>query len=387
MRTRVPELLTDLKTLVMCESPSSDPSALSRGADVVARIGATRLGVEAERVVIDGCVHLRWRLGTGPRRVLLLGHYDTVWPIGSLVARPFAIDGDVLRGPGCFDMKAGVAMIFHAVAALGAKISVTILITADEEIGSPSSRALIEAEAAGCSATLVLEGAADGGALKIERKGISLYELRVLGRAAHAGLEPERGINATVELAHQVLAVQALADLARGTTVTPTLMSAGSSVNTVPGSGSLALDVRVRTLAEQTRVHTQLAALAPALAGASIELHGGPNRPPFPASASCALFTRARDLADELGMSPVTGVSVGGASDGNFTAGVGVATLDGLGAVGGGAHADGEHVLISALAARTALVASLVANVLAAPGLPAVSAPTNGERSSRADAP
>ncbi len=387
MRARVPDLLADLEALVACESPSSDPSALARTADVVARIGAIRLGVEAERVVVDGCAHLRWHLGAGPRRVLLLGHYDTVWPIGSLVGRPFAINGDVLRGPGCFDMKAGVAMMFHAVATLGAENAVTLLITADEEIGSPSSRALIEAEAASCSAALVLEGAAKRGALKTERKGISLYELRVQGRAAHAGLEPERGVNATVELAHQVLAVDALADLARGTTVTPTLMSAGASTNTVPAAGTLALDVRVRTVAEQARVHTELAALAPALAGAGLELRGGPNRPPLPASASESLFTRARDLASELELAPVTGVSVGGASDGNFTAGVGVATLDGLGAVGGGAHADDEHVLVSWLAPRTALVAALVADVLAEPDPPAVSAPTNGDRSSRAGGP
>jgi glutamate carboxypeptidase len=217
----VTSLLDDVEALVTCESPSADLDAVARSADVVARVGAARLGAPPERIVLEGRTHLRWRFGAGPARVLVLGHHDTVWPIGSLVRHPYSVRDGVLRGPGCFDMKAGLAMAFHAVAALPDPDGVTILVTGDEEIGSPTSRELIEAEAAGCAAALVLEASADGGALKTERKGVALYEVRIVGRAAHAGLEPEAGVNAAVELAHQLLAVAGLGDAARGTTVTP----------------------------------------------------------------------------------------------------------------------------------------------------------------------
>ena len=211
----LPQMLIDLETLVTCESPSSDRAAVARCADVVARMGRHYLGEPAERLERDGCPHLRWRLGSGPRRVLVLGHLDTVWPLGSLASHPFAVDARALRGPGCLDMKAGLVMAFHALAAVPDLDGVSLLITGDEELGSPTSRRLIEDEARQCQAALVLEAAADDGALKLERKGVSLYEVAVTGRAAHAGLEPERGVNATVELANQVQAVIALADPGR----------------------------------------------------------------------------------------------------------------------------------------------------------------------------
>ncbi|GGP77781.1 glutamate carboxypeptidase [Saccharothrix coeruleofusca] len=368
MRAALPVMLRDIETLVTCESPSSDLAAVARSADAVARLGVERLGVEPERVVVDGRTHLRWRFGDGPRRVLVVGHHDTVWPLGTLMTHPFTVDGGVLRGPGCFDMKAGLVLAMHALAALPDRSGVTLLVTGDEEIGSPTSRALVEAEAAGCAAALVLEASAGGGALKLERKGVSRYGVRVRGRAAHAGLEPELGVNATVELAHQVLAVAALADPGRGTTVTPTLMSAGSSANTVPALGEVAVDVRARDAAEQRRVDAAMRALRPVLAGAGVEVSGGPNRPPLPGSASAALFERASAVAAALGLPPLSGVAVGGGSDGNFTAGVGTPTLDGLGAVGGGAHADDEHVLVAELAPRAALVAALVADLLTGDG-------------------
>ena len=217
------------------------------------------------------------------------------------------------------------------------------------------------------SAALVLEASADGGALKTARKGVSLYDVRVLGRAAHAGLEPELGVNATLELAHQALVVSALTEPALGTTVTPTVMRAGTTTNTVPAEGSFAVDVRVRTLAEQDRVDAALRSLRSVVPGASLEITGGPNRPPLDPAASAALFDRARALAGRLGLPDLVAVAVGGASDGNFTAGVGAPTLDGLGAVGGGAHADDEHVLVEALPGRTALLAALVADLLADP--------------------
>ena len=357
-------LVDDVRELVECESPSTDLEAVARSADVVARLGARRLGVEPERIVLDGRTHLRWRLGAGPSRVLVLGHHDTVWPIGSLASHPCTVEDGVLRGPGCFDMLAGVVMAFHALAGTD---GVTLLVTGDEELGSPSSRGLIEEEARAAEAVLVLEASADGGALKTERKGVSLYDVRVVGRAAHAGLEPEAGINATIELAHQAIAVAALGRPDLGTTVTPTASRAGTTTNTVPAEGSFSVDVRVRTLEEQDRVDTAMRALQAVLPGAALEVRGGPNRPPLEASASAELFERAAAIAVRLGLPALTSAAVGGASDGNFTAGVGTPTLDGLGAVGGGAHADDEHVLVDELPGRTALLAALVADLLAQP--------------------
>jgi glutamate carboxypeptidase len=353
-------LIEDIETLVRFESPSSDLNAVAASADLVAELGTARLGVEPERFVIEGRSHLRWRLGTGPRRVLVLGHHDTVWPHGTLATHPFEVTDGVLRGPGCFDMKAGLAMAFHAIASLSEVDGITLLVTGDEELGSPSSRGLIEESARGCAAALVLEASADGGALKTARKGVSLYEVTAHGRAAHAGLEPEKGVNASLELAHQLPIVAALADPDQGTTATPTLLRAGTTTNTVPAEGGFAVDVRVRSTVEQERVDKAMRALTPILPGARLTVTGGPNRPPLEDSASAGLFERAQRLAAELGLPPLTGAAVGGASDGNFTAGIGVPTLDGLGAVGGGAHADHEHVLVDELPGRTELVAALL---------------------------
>jgi glutamate carboxypeptidase len=411
MSERLPQLLADIEELVRCESPSADLAAVAASAGVVARMGQRLVGAAPERIVIEGCTHLRWRLGgagaggacaAGRRRgVLLLAHHDTVWPAGSLATHPFSVDDRVLRGPGCFDMKAGLVLALHAVAELlspggatprtprgmpdeKATVSgmpspgratpraprgslpglLTILVTGDEEVGSPTSRDLIEAEAAGCAAALVLEASADGGALKTARKGTSQYRVRALGRAAHAGLEPERGVNATVELARQVLAVTAIADAGRGTTVTPTVISAGRTLNTVPGDGAFDVDVRVWDDAEQRRVDAAMRALCPVTPGARLEVTGGPNRPALPRSSAAALFQRASSLAAILGLPPLTQAAVGGASDGNFSAGVGTPTLDGLGAVGGGAHADHEHVLVAELPGRAALLAALIDDLL-----------------------
>jgi glutamate carboxypeptidase len=376
MSARLPAILADIETLVRCESPSSVPDAVAKSADLVAALGEKHLGTAPELIVLDDCPHLRWRFGDGQlspggtpprnsRRVLILAHHDTVWPLGSLETHPFSIADGVLRGPGCFDMKAGLVLALHALAVLGVPDGVTLLVTGDEELGSPSSRGLIEAEAAGCLAALVLEASADGGALKTARKGVSLYQVRAVGRAAHAGLEPERGVNATVELAHQVLTVAGLADAALGTTVTPTALSSGTVANTVPAGGTFSVDARMWSSAEQARVHAAMSSLLPAVPDAVLQLSGGPNRPPLPASSSAGLFSLASSVAVGLGLAPLESASVGGASDGNFTAGAGTPTLDGLGAVGGGAHADHEHVQVDALPGRAALLAALIDELLA----------------------
>lgn len=365
----LPAMLADLETLVTCESPSADLEAVRASAAVVAEQGERALGVAPEIVDVDGCRHLRWRLGAGPRRVLVLCHHDTVWPVGTLARLPWSVTDGIARGPGCFDMLAGTVQGFHALAALRAGghslDGVTVLVTGDEEVGSPSSRALIESEAEGCDAVFVLEASADGGALKTGRKGASLYDVRVTGRAAHAGLEPHRGVNATVELAHQVLAIASLGDEALGTTVTPTALQSGTTHNTVPAQGMLAVDARALTVDEQQRVDAAMRALTPVVPGAVLELTGGPNRPPLETTASRGLFTVAGSVVQRLGLDPLTAVTVGGASDGNFTAGMGVPTLDGLGAVGGSAHGDAEHVIVAMMAPRAALLAGLVEHVLA----------------------
>lgn len=356
-------VLADIETLVSCESPSDDLDAVARSAGVLAALGERLLGTAPERIVIDGRTHLRWRFGDPV--VVVLGHHDTVWPLGSLQRLPFRVDDGVLRGPGCFDMKTGVVMALHAVAALPDRTGVSILITGDEELGSPSSRTLIEQEALGCSAAFVLEAAADDGAVKIARKGVSLYRVHIAGRAAHAGLEPERGVNAAVEAAHLLLAISRLGDANAGTSVTPTLLRAGSTTNTVPAEAEFAVDVRVRTVAEQDRVDAALRAIPATLPGASIRVEGGANRPPLEPGSSAHLFAQAVAIGESSGLTPFQGVAVGGASDGNFTAALGVPTLDGLGAVGGGAHADDEHVVVAMIPERTLLLRELIAAALA----------------------
>ncbi|MFB7915644.1 M20/M25/M40 family metallo-hydrolase [Streptomyces sp. NPDC056061] len=361
----LPDLLTDIGALVRTESPSADVAAVTDCARAVAALGTRLTGTPPEWLDGSGRPALRWRFGSGDR-VLLLGHFDTVWPVGSLARHPFEVADGRLTGPGCFDMKAGVAQLFHALSVLDDLDGVSVLLTGDEEIGAPTSRALIEAEARRTRAVLVLE-ASERGALKTARKGVSAYELGIAGRAAHAGLEPHRGVNTTIELAHQVIALSALADPVTGTTVTPTVATSGTTRNTVPDAAHLLVDVRVATAAEQDRVDRAVHALAPVLAGASLTLSGGPDRPPLQAGASAELFERARAHYADLGLGPLHGVAVGGASDGNITAGAGTPTLDGLGAVGGGAHADDEHVVVAELPRRTALVAALVASLVAEP--------------------
>jgi len=366
---RLPELLADLERLVSCESPSADLAAVRRSADLIAEVGTKRLGVAPERVEVDGCSHLRWRLGAGPNGILILAHHDTVWPIGSLLRHPWSIRGNVIRGPGTVDMKAGLLQAIYALAALielGHPVDgVCLLVTGDEEIGSPTSRALIEDEARGCAACFVLEGAGPGRSLKTGRKGTSGYRIEITGRAAHAGAEPEKGINAGVELAHLILAVAAMGVTEVGTTVTPTVAAAGTTTNTVPATAHLLVDVRARTESEQNRVHQAMLGLRPTLPGAVLTVLGEPNRPPMEVTSGAALFERARGIALREGLGELKQSSVGGGSDGNFTAGIGVPTLDGLGAVGGGAHADNEHILLDELLPRTGLLVGLIQEVLA----------------------
>lgn len=365
---RLPTMLDDVRLLVETESPSADLAAVRRSAEAVLGLVVRELGVPADVHLRQGVAHVRYRPRS--RRVLLLAHHDTVWPLGTLESIPYTVTDGTMRGPGCFDMKVGLVQAVHALAILRSQRGedildrVALLVTGDEEVGSVSSRSLIEDDAGGVLGALVLEAAATGGRPKVARKGAGVYALDVVGRAAHAGLDPERGINAGLELAHQAVAVSRLADPARGTTVTPTTMSAGSTANTVPPSGRMNIDVRAWTIAEQARVDRDLRALEPVLEGARLRIDGTLGRPPFERSSSDGLFRRWSRAAERCGAAPVAGACVGGASDGNFTAGIGVPTLDGLGAVGGGAHAADEHVEIAHIPVRTAILATLIADLI-----------------------
>lgn len=307
---------------------------------------------------------LRW--GPDRPRVLLLGHLDTVWPIGTLARIPWAVDGDRMRGPGVFDMKTGVVQAIAAIALLGLDDAsgVGLLLTTDEEIGSGCSRAVIEDAAREAEAVLVLEPSVEG-ELKTARKGTSWYVVQITGRAAHAGLDPERGINALVEAAALVSDAVTWARPEVGTTVTPTTARAGVTDNTVPDQAVIGIDVRAWSAEEQQRVDDLARGWQPAHPEAEMAIVGGGiNRPAMEEAAGAALARLAERCAADLGIGPIGSRSVGGASDGNFTAAMGIPTLDGLGAVGDGAHAEHEWASASALPERTALVAALVSALL-----------------------
>ncbi|MFG3000492.1 M20 family metallopeptidase [Streptomyces sp. NPDC048340] len=350
----VDAMIEDLRTLVETESPSRDLDSLAVSAKVVAAVIENRLGGRALLVESEAGPHVHWSAGGDPR-VLILGHHDTVFPLGTLERRPFAVEDGRATGPGVFDMLGGLVQAIHGLALLDDRSGVEILVTADEEVGSRSSRALIEERALACGAVLVFEGAADGGGLKTGRKGCGTFQVSIAGRASHAGLEPAAGVNALIEAAHQVLDIAALGRPEIGTTVTPTVASAGTLDNVVPAEATVVVDVRVESAAETERIEAAFAALAPHLDEAEITVQGGIGRPPMPEAASAELFAVARQLLPHL-----EGKAVGGGSDGNFTAALGVPTLDGLGAVGGGAHADHEYLEIDAMAERAHLVAGLV---------------------------
>jgi len=359
-------LLDDLHALVDVESPSHEEASIEASAAAVAALIERRLGASPELVPSAAGPHVHWR-GPGEPRVLLVGHHDTVFPLGALAVRPFTVVDGRATGPGVFDMKGGIVLGVHAIAALDDRSGIELLVTCDEEVGSGASRALIEERATACGAVLVLEPAADGGAAKIGRKGTGGFEVIVRGRAAHAGLEPEKGVNALVEAAHQVLAIDQLGRAEHGTTVTPTVAHAGTADNVVPAEARVRVDVRVTELVEAERVTAAMAALAPVDPAATLEVHGGLNRPPMPESATAELFALARNVAGGIGVPVLAGVAVGGGSDGNFTAALGVPTLDGLGVSGGGAHAEHEWADTTTMVDRTHLLSALIAAIRGAP--------------------
>lgn len=358
------------EALVRVESPTPDKAAADRCADEVVRL-LTGVGGRVSRLArAEAGDHVLAEFGCGPSQVLLLGHYDTVWDIGTLAARPIRRDGDRLYGPGIFDMKAGLAIAALALRALAESDGswpgrITMLVTSDEETGAATSRGLIEDEALRSRAVLVLEPALPGGAIKTARKGCGEFRLRVDGLAAHAGIEPEKGASAVHELARQIVDIEAIQDPPAGTTLNVGVISGGTRANVVAGRAEAVVDVRVATMAEAARVSAAMAALRPHDPRTHLSLSGGVDRPPMERTPAVeALFRQAQAAAADLGRDLGEG-STGGASDGNLTAALGVPTLDGLGAVGDGAHAVGEHVRVSDLPWRAALLAGLLRRILA----------------------
>jgi glutamate carboxypeptidase len=304
-------------------------------------------------------------IGDGRKPTLLLGHFDTVWPVGQLAQMPLARRDGRLHGPGVFDMKAGIAIGLLAARALLETGQVppggiVMLWTTDEETGSATSRAAIEDEARRSEAVLVLEPSLPGGAVKTSRKGCGSYEIVVHGVAAHAGIEPQKGVSAVQELAHQILQINALQHLDRGVLVNVVQVTGGRRSNVIPDEARAIVDVRVPTLADAAQVDAAFRGLRPVDPRASLTVAGGVDRPPLERNHHVArLYKQAHEIASELGQGLSEG-GTGGGSDGNFTAALGIPTLDGLGAIGDGAHALHEHVEIDSLADRAALVACLI---------------------------
>lgn len=361
--TRSSQALDRLERLVSIETPSGDAARLDVAHALLTEWGSEALGRAPERVVRDGVPHLAWRATASPE-VVLICHVDTVFPAGTIEQRPFRVEGSRAFGPGVFDMKAGIVIALEALAKVARPECVSLVITGDEETGSITSRALVESVASTAKAALVLEPSIDG-ALKVGRKGGSFYNLTFHGVAAHAGLEPERGRSALLELARWALQLPELADRDKGTSVTPTVAHAGTVVNAVPDHAVLSVDVRATTLAEMERVDAALRDLTapdrqPHPSGVSVTLDGGINRPPMEAEGSLDLVELCRQEARRLGLSEPDAVAVGGGSDGNFTAALGIPTLDGLGPAGHGAHAVHEYVELESLHERAALVAGMI---------------------------
>jgi glutamate carboxypeptidase len=356
-----------LKQLAAIESPSHDKAAVDACVTFVAEqlraLGAD-VTIVPQTTAGDQITAL-WPGADQSTQFLTLCHLDTVWPIGTLAKMPLRETDGKLYGPGVYDMKAGTAILLTALrvlraAGLSPKHPVRMLFSGDEEVGSFTSRDLIEGEARRSLLTIVLEPALSTGQIKTFRKGVGGFTVVAHGRAAHAGGDHQRGINAIEELAYHIPALQKLTDYTSGTTINVGIIKGGSASNVVPERAEMEVDFRISQMAEIDRVVTTIQGLQPVLNGARLEISGGLNRPPMEHNATMIkTFEQARRLAASIGLVLEEG-STGGGSDGNFTAGLGTPTLDGMGAVGDGAHATHEHVVIASLAERAALLATIL---------------------------
>lgn len=373
VRSRERQIVQLLGRLVEIESPTHDKAAVDRLGQVVAsewrRRGAVVHIVRQREHGNHILAELRPRHNAASGQLLVLGHLDTVYPMGTLAKMPFRVAKGIAWGPGTFDMKGGLAIALSAVDAMQALVvqarrKIVFLWTSDEETGSAASRDTIEREARKSKAVFVLEPSfGPNGCLKTQRKGVGEARLIVTGRSAHAGIDPESGVNAVHELALQIARLLKWNDPKRGITVQANVVSGGTVTNVVPSHARALVDVRVAKLADGEALNRKLRGLRPILRGAKLEIIGGINRPPMERTpASRELFSRAQELALQMGRK-LGEAATGGGSDGNFTAALGIPTLDGLGAVGDGAHSPREHIVASSLAERAALLAGLLAMV------------------------
>ena len=364
-------IVSTIRQLVEIESPSDNKAAVDQLAESVAERFSGLGGEIRFHRANDFGNHLQVNFGgRSAKPVLLLGHYDTVYPLGTLANMPCAVAGNKLTGPGVLDMKSGIALMLHAIAALqewhaseqGAlPRPVNVLLVSDEEVGSDSSRHITEALAKRSAAVLVLEPSyGKQGFVKTARKGVGEYQIRVTGKASHAGLDFEKGVNAIRELANQIEKISTFTELKKGLTVNVGIVTGGSRTNVVPAEASAQVDVRIARMKDAAGIDKKMRRLRSFHRRCKIEITGGINRPPMERNAGvAALYAQAKAIARDLGWR-LGEAAVGGGSDGNFTAGLGIPTLDGLGGVGDGAHATHEHILISELPRRAALIARLI---------------------------
>ena len=367
LQEREQEMIASAREMVVRESPSHNKQACDELCAHLAGEFAC-LGGEVKVHKQPAAGHHLQVSFAGPRRrapVLLLGHFDTVYEVGTLNKMPWSERNGRLHGPGIFDMKAGIVQMMFALWALREVVGelprpVKLLLVSDEEVGSATSRAITEKLARQCAAVLVGEPSGPGGALKTARKGVGSFTLKVTGKAAHSGLDFEKGQSAILELAHQILAVSRLTDLKRGVTLNVGQVRGGTRTNVVADEAVAELDLRVTNMKHGAQMEQRVRELRPVNSKCRLAISGGINRPPLERSPMVvALFQRARQVAGELGFT-LREIAVGGGSDGNFTAGIGVPTLDGLGAVGDGAHAAHEHVVAAEMPRRAALLAGLI---------------------------
>lgn len=369
---REDEIAATIRHLVEIESPSDSKPAVDRLGELLAgrfeRLGGHAKFHRAQDFGDHLQVDFAGRRGGKP--VLLLGHLDTVYPLGTLATMPCRLADGRLWGPGALDMKSGIALMLHTIEGLrawqgdGLPRPVTVLLVSDEEVGSNSSRRITEDLAKKSAAVFVLEPSYGlHGAVKTARKGVGEYTLKVTGKAAHSGLDFEKGESAIVELARQIMKISKLIDLKRGITLSVGLIQGGTRINVIPAEARAALDVRITRMKDAAGIDRRLRALRPFNRKCKIEITGGVNRPPMERTAGvAALYAKASQIAKQLGWK-LQEAAVGGGSDGNFTAGLGIPTLDGLGGVGEGAHATHESILISELPRRAALLAGLIETV------------------------
>jgi glutamate carboxypeptidase len=370
LKPRLPQMLATLRRFVTTESPSLEKAAADRCCGVIAEEWG-KYGGRVERIKqkhrgdLLRITHAPAKSGSSGE-LLILGHYDTVYSTGTLARMPFRVKSGKAYGPGAFDMKAGIVQALFALQALRQtetplRKRLVFLWTSDEEIGSEAARKFFEAEARRSDAVFVLEPSfGPQGLLKTARKGVGEAELIVHGRASHAGLAPQEGINAIHELARQLTRIEKWSDLRRGVTVNAGIIEGGTRTNVIPERARAVLDLRALRVSDMRSLEARLRELCPMQSGARLEITGGFNRPPLESKMSAALFERARMLASQMNLT-LGECTVGGGSDGNFTAALGIPTLDGLGAVGDGAHSSREHILINSMPVRAALLAALLA--------------------------